>query len=123
LPGMMELPGWWRKRDLAEAAARPLPSQRMSFGRFLKRETATVLSWPLAWTRPVFAGLGFEVVAGFAEGDAGAIPKVVHHLEGNSAWQFKPVPTAVPPSGDFLDRRQGVADPQEAKLDLPGRSR
>ncbi len=94
---MMEEPGWVAGRRNSPSPRRgPEPSKRMSLA-ILMRLTATVLSAPEVSTTRVAAALGFEVIGGLAERQAGFGGDARDGAPGEFRVVLMPVPTAVPP--------------------------
>ena len=102
LPGMMELPGWVAGMAISPMAHwGPELSQRMSLA-ILKRLTAMVLSWPLASTRASLAAWASKWSTASWKGRPVFSASSAMARFGMSGWQFKPVPTAVPPRASSM---------------------
>src|SRR4029079_5356235 len=87
----------------AGPAGGPEPMKRMSFAIFVS-ETASTLSAPEASTIPSRAACDSNGSAGGEISRAGVSCSRARTREANSGCVFRPVPTAVPPSGTLPSR-------------------
>ena len=96
-PGMIEEPGCTSGRSSSKRPARgPEPSQRMSLAIFI-RETATVLSTPLAATAPSIVAWAWKWFSVSRTVTPARASRRAQTRAANSGWALIPVPTAVPP--------------------------
>ena len=105
LPGMIELPFWSSgQEDLAEAGARARPHQPQVVGDLRQRD-GDDLQRAGGLDEAVARGLGLERVGRRAR-PAGPSPRAHARARAraNSGCVFRPVPTAVPPSGIWPSR-------------------
>src|SRR5437763_1496112 len=99
LPGMIELPFWSSGSLISASPARgPEPKRRRSFAIFVS-ETATVFSAPEASTSESRAAWASNGSAGAETTSPVSSVRRARTRPANSGCVFRPVPTAVPPSG------------------------
>ncbi|MNU84990.1 hypothetical protein D3C71_747210 [compost metagenome] len=98
LPGMMEEPGSFSGMLSSPSPLRgPLASQRTSLAIFI-RLAARVLRAPWAWTWASLAARASNLLGALTRGKPVCCARVWATASAKPGGQFRPVPTAVPPS-------------------------
>ncbi len=104
LPGMIDEPGCKSGRWISESPQRgPEDIQRKSF-EILYSETAMVRTTPDASTRASRAPCASKWSLASVSGSPVSAASIAITLGANSGGAFRPVPTAVPPSGSSATR-------------------
>ena len=120
LPGMIDEPFWSSGSAISDSPQRgPDPIRARSLAIFVS-DTATTLSAPESSTRESRLAWASNGSAGPSTGTLVASVSRARTPAAKSGWVFRPVPTAVPPSGICATRGRASATRSRPEPDLRG---